>query len=138
MRILPILMFVLTALALPAASLAQGAFSPVAKVNDRVITGFELEQRILLNQLLRAPGDLDELSLEQLIDDRLRLDAAQAAGVSISEEAVDAGMEEFASRAQLTKDEFVAAIGQAGVEEATFRDFVRAGAAWRHTAPWYP
>jgi peptidyl-prolyl cis-trans isomerase SurA len=40
-------------------------------------------------------------------------------------------MEEFAGRVNLTVGEFVDAIGQAGVSEEAFRDFVTAGIVWR-------
>src|SRR6056297_324606 len=40
-------------------------------------------------------------------------------------------MAEFAGRVDLTTEEFVARIAEAGVAEESFRDFVRAGVAWR-------
>jgi peptidyl-prolyl cis-trans isomerase SurA len=117
---------------LPAAPVAaQGLFAPAISVNDQVITGYELDQRQRMLTLLRAPGDPVALAREQLIDDRLRLQAARAQGITPSEEAVADGMEEFAGRANLTRAEFVQALAGAGVSEETFRDFVRAGVAWR-------
>ncbi len=110
---------------------AQSAFSPVIKVNDRAITQYELDQRILFLTLLRSPGNLEELAEEQLIDDRLRLDAVAAAGIQLTEEQIEGGMAEFAGRANLELEQFVQAIGQGGVDRSTFRDFVRAGLGWR-------
>ena len=106
-------------------------FAPVVRVNDRIITQFELNQRILFFQLLRAPGNHEEEALKRLIEERLQLDAANALGVSVSDEQVRTGMEEFASRANLSADEFVAALEGAGVAAESFQDFVRAGVAWR-------
>ena len=40
-------------------------------------------------------------------------------------------MEEFAGRADMGAEEFVAQLEQAGVSEQTFREFVRAGITWR-------
>jgi len=40
-------------------------------------------------------------------------------------------MTEFAARADLTSEEFIIALGQAGVEVESFRDFVAAGLVWR-------
>ena len=40
-------------------------------------------------------------------------------------------MDEFASRAQLSADEFITALGQRGVAPETFRDFIAAGVGWR-------
>ncbi|MEC8582553.1 MAG: peptidylprolyl isomerase [Pseudomonadota bacterium] len=110
----------------------QGLFSPVIKVNEQAITGFELQQRARMLQVLNAPGDINTLAREQLIDDRLRLQAASAAGFAPSEEEILAAMEEFAGRANLTREEFTKALAGAGVDVTTFRDFVRAGVAWRN------
>jgi peptidyl-prolyl cis-trans isomerase SurA len=40
-------------------------------------------------------------------------------------------MTEFAGRANLSREEFVAALAQSGIDEQTFRAFVEAGMAWR-------
>jgi hypothetical protein len=44
-------------LGLPAALPAQSPFSAVITVNDAAITGFELEQRIMLLTFFNTPGD---------------------------------------------------------------------------------
>lgn len=109
---------------------AQG-FGPAIKVNDSVVTKYELAQRVRMLQLFRTPGDVRNMAADQLIDDRLRLQAARNLGISVGEEEILAGMEEFAGRANLTAEQFTTALGQAGVSAETFRDFVRAGVAWR-------
>lgn len=116
---------------LPQDAWAQGLFSPAIIVNDEVITGYELEQRKRMLGALRAPGDLNQVAREQLIDDRLRLQAAKDAGISPTEQEVLDGMDEFASRASLSRDQFLQALAAQGVDEQTFRDFVRAGLSWR-------
>ncbi|KNG92360.1 peptidylprolyl isomerase [Pseudaestuariivita atlantica] len=110
---------------------AQNAFSTAIRVNDGAITYFELEQRARMLALLRAPGDPQEVAREQLIDDRLRVQAARANGINPSRAEIEEGMAEFAGRANLTTKEFVKALASGGVEEETFRDFVEAGLAWR-------
>ncbi|MCC1493374.1 peptidylprolyl isomerase [Cognatishimia sp. F0-27] len=115
----------------PEQSHAQGLFAPAIIVNDQVITGYEIEQRDRMLQLLRAPGNTRELAREQLIDDRLRRQAAVDAGIRPTTEEILDGMEEFAGRANLGREEFTAALEQQGVAEETFRDFVIAGLAWR-------
>lgn len=115
----------------PLAAAAQGLFAPVIKVNDAVITAYELEQRARMLALLNAPGNLQELAREQLIDDRLRIQAAEAAGIVPSGEEVLDGMSEFAGRADLSREEFIQALEANGVAAQTFRDFVRAGLSWR-------
>lgn len=112
-------------------SAQDNPFSPFMYVGDRVITNYELEQRARFLALLRAPGDPLSQAREALIDDKLRLIAAERLGVVLSDEALQAGLEEFAARANLNAEQFVAALAQGGVEAQTFRDFVEAGLVWR-------
>lgn len=116
----------------PVAAPAQGLFSPAIIVNDLVITGYELDQRAKMLELLNAPGDLQRLAREQLIDDRLRMQAASDMGIRPESEDVLEGMSEFAGRANLTREEFVKVLESKGVAAQTFRDFVTAGLAWRY------
>ena len=110
---------------------AQAQFTPIKIVNERAISQYEYDQRLLFMQLLRQPGDLERESMKGLIDDRLRQFAAEQAGVVLTPEALKAGMEEFASRANLTAEEFIKAINQGGVDAETYRDFVSSGLVWR-------
>lgn len=113
-------------------ALAQGGpFSPRVTVNGKVITEFDIQQRIRFLELLKSPGDLAEEAYDALVEDRLRMDAAEKAGLIISEEEIIAGMEEFAGRANLELDAFLSTIAAEGVAPETFRDFVHSGIAWR-------
>ncbi|MGK7663221.1 peptidylprolyl isomerase [Marinovum sp. E06] len=110
---------------------AQGLFSPAIKVDEMVITNYEINQRMAFLEVLRAPGNPRDLAREQLIEDRLKLREAEALGITVSPEQIAAGMEEFAGRANLTADQLIAELSGLGVSAETFRDFVRAGVAWR-------
>lgn len=110
---------------------AQNMFAPVIYVNDQAITRYELQQRAQMLQLFRAPGDPQALAREQLIEERIKMEAADNSGVSLPDEAIRDGMEEFAGRADMGADEFIGELEQAGVSEQSFREFVRAGITWR-------
>lgn len=110
---------------------AQSLFSPAITVNENAITYFELEQRLTFLQLLGAPEATEDGAREMLINEHLQENAFRAAGIEVSEEEVEEGMEQFASRAQLTAEEFIEALGQGGVEPQTFRSFVENGIGWR-------
>ena len=128
------LMAMLMALALPASHAAAQSgisFSPVITVNGKGITGYEIDQRMRFMALLNQSGDLREAAETALIEDRLRVWAAEQIGLEISAEGVAQGMAEFAGRADLSTEEFLKAIAQNGVEPNTFRDFVAAGVLWR-------
>jgi peptidyl-prolyl cis-trans isomerase SurA len=66
-----------------------------------------------------------------LIQDRLAAGEARRFGVRLTREQIADGMTEFAGRANLTADQFIEALGQAGVSAETFRDFVANGLLWR-------
>lgn len=130
----PVLGTVLIAAQLGLAQMAQaddGDYAPVKIVNDQAISGYELRQRIAFLTLLRQPGDIRNEAMNGLIEDRLRNSAAKAAGIVPSPEDIMAGMTEFASRANLTAEEFITAIDGEGIAAETFRDFVKSGVAWR-------
>jgi peptidyl-prolyl cis-trans isomerase SurA len=119
------------ALALTAPGLAQDLFTPRLYVNDRVITNYEVEQRALFLRVLRAPGNPEEEALKALTEDRLRQTEAERLGLKVSEADLNTGLTEFASRANLTVEQFVTELGKAGIAPETFRDFVAAGLLWR-------
>jgi peptidyl-prolyl cis-trans isomerase SurA len=128
--LLPAALAAVAAYALPA--LAQSnRFAPVFIVNDNAVTGYELEQRLRFLKILGAAGDIESEAREGLIEDRLRVAAAASAGIKLTDQQIAAGMEEFAGRANLSTEQFLKVIEQAGVAPETFRDFVRSGIAWR-------
>ena len=110
---------------------AQNLFAPAARVNDEVVTEFEVQQRQRFLQLLNAPGSDRDSALEGLIDDRLRTQALSEVGIEVTAEELREGLEEFAARANLTAEEFGQALEQSGVSRETFRDFVANTIGWR-------
>ncbi|MGR3505626.1 MAG: peptidylprolyl isomerase [Paracoccaceae bacterium] len=112
-------------------AMAQGMFDPIVTVDDKAVTRYEVQQRVLLLRVLRSPGNLEELARTQLIEDRVKLAAARSAGIELSEEVIMDGMTEFASRANLSLEELIRALASAGVAEQTFRDFIISSLTWR-------
>ena len=110
---------------------AQNLFAPVARVNDTVVTEFEVQQRQRFMQILNAPDNTRELVIQALIDDRLRAKATSEVGIELTADGLKEGLSDFAARANLSTEEFVKALGQNGVEQETFRDFVSNTLVWR-------
>lgn len=121
----------LTCVSLTGAAQAQNLFSVVVKVNDRVVTEYEVQQRQLFLRTLNAPGGGRDAVIEALIEDRLRMGAAQAAGLALTDEGTQAALAEFAARANMDTDSFVQALQDSGVSRETFRDYVVNGTLWR-------
>ncbi|MBV0890562.1 peptidylprolyl isomerase [Paracoccus sp. Z118] len=120
---------VLGSAAVPA--LAQGMFAPVIYINNAAVTEYEIDQRVRFLQLLRAPQSDRESVLRELINDRLKMQAAEQIGIRATDEGLQNGLAEFAGRANLGVDEFTQALAQDGIAPETFRDFVHAGLVWR-------
>lgn len=118
-------------LTLANAAQAQSIFSPVVTVNDSIITEFEIEQRERFLTLLNAPGATREAVVESLIEERLRAQAVREAGLTPDQGQIDAGIEDFAGRVNLTGEEFILVLEENGVARETLESFVTVGVAWR-------
>jgi peptidyl-prolyl cis-trans isomerase SurA len=119
------------ALSFGQSAIAQNSFGTAASVNDRVITNFEVDQRLQLLTVFRTPGADRALARSQLIEDRLKRNELNRAGLTLSDEALQTALEEFAARANFSVEQFTQILGQNRVEFSTLRDFVEIGTAWR-------
>ena len=113
---------------------AQTLFRPVAVVNDSAITGFDLAQRA---QILSAQGvssasadALRNQALDQLVEDRLKLQAGRKIGIKPSPEIVAAGLEQIAQRSNLSANEFRAMMNAQGVTDQAIDDLAAAEIIW--------
>ncbi len=109
---------------------AQGLFAAAIRVNGRVITTFELEQRQQFLRLIRAPGDPVKQARQDLIDDRLKQSLIDEAGIELADEDINQGMADFAKRVNLSTEDFVKALEAGGVSRETFRDFIKVQLGW--------
>ncbi len=110
---------------------AQNLYTPVAKVNQSVVTEYEVQQRQRFLQALNAPGATRDGAIDSLIDERLRNEAIEDAGIKLTDQGIADSLAEFAARANLETEEFVKVLNQAGVSRETFRDFVVNSVRWR-------
>lgn len=116
----------------PAQMRAQSLdFTPVIAVNDTVITQYEVDQRATFLGILNAPGDLNARAREVLVEERLQMATAQAAGITITQDQLMIGIDEFAARANLDGQGLIDALENEGVAYETLRDFINAGLFWR-------
>jgi peptidyl-prolyl cis-trans isomerase SurA len=111
--------------------LAQNPYAPAITVNDGVITHYDIDQRMRLLGALGAGGDLRELAVEQLTEDRVKLQAADELGIELPEGAVEAGLDEFATQRGLTVEDVLGVLAAREIDRQTMDDFVEAGLVWR-------
>ena len=118
--------------ALPAT--AQTLFRPVAVVNDSAITGFDLAQRaqilVALGFSTASADALRNQALDQLVEDRLKLQAGKRIGLNPSPEVVSAGIEQIAARSNLSAAEFQALMNAQGVTDQAVEDLAAAEIIW--------
>lgn len=112
--------------------MAQGLFSPAITVDDDVITRYELEQRARFLEVTGSSSDPANEAREELILDALRRQALSDVGLQASEEEITEGMTQLARRANLSLNEFLAGLKQAGVDAQTLRDYTAISLAWRN------
>jgi peptidyl-prolyl cis-trans isomerase SurA len=124
-----ILALCLMAMAAPA--VAANPYAPAITVNGGVITHYDIDQRIRLLEALGATGDLRELAVQQLTEDRVKLQAGEALGIEIDDAAIAVGIEEFATGRGLTLDDVKAALTARDIDQQTMKDFVESGLVWR-------
>lgn len=110
---------------------AQSPFSAAIEVNDRAVTYYELDQRQRLLAAFGTRGDLAALAREQLIEERVKQDEFARVGLALTEEGLEQAMTEFAGRANLSLEEFIAVLAEDGVAEESFRDYVEVNVSWR-------
>ncbi len=113
-------------------SSAQSTFSVAARVNDDIVTTYEIQQRRRFLTLLNAPAEVIGQVRETLVNERLQNQAAERFGVAASPEEIEGGVAEFAARVNMGPEQFINALGQNGVAPQTLRDFVTAGINWRN------
>lgn len=118
-----------------AAQLAEGV---AAVVNDAVISTYDV--RLRANMLLVSAGIQSTPEMQQraraqairdLIDERLQLAEARRFEVSVTPAQIDSRIEDIARGNNLTSEQFVALLAQAGVPITTLRQQIEADIAWQ-------
>jgi peptidyl-prolyl cis-trans isomerase SurA len=112
-------------------ALAANPYAPAITVNNGVITHYDIDQRIKLLEALGASGDVRELAVQQLTEDRVKKQAAEDMDIELPEGAVEGGIDEFATGRGLTVDEVYNVLDVRGIDVQTMRDFVESGLLWR-------
>ena len=112
---------------------AKDTFSPAIKVDEMIITQYEIDQRELFFELLKFPGNHKKEAKKSLIDDRLKLKASEKLSVQVTPAALNFEMEMFAKRANLTVDQFAKRLKKAGVDKVTWENYMQSPILWFET-----
>ena len=102
MRLRPLLVTSLcVVLCLPDLAKSQSAVSAVLRVNQSVITHYELEQRIRFLKVINTSGNIRQIARDQLINDRLKNSLADEMILKLPEGRLGQSMTEFAASGEL-------------------------------------
>ena len=116
----------------------QMADGVVASVNDRIITGFDLRQRILMTiamtQVQPTPETfpaLQQQALNDLIDERLQAqEIAKFEQLKITDEEVDREIASMAREVGATPEAYLQFLAQGGIQIPAFRESIRTRLGW--------
>lgn len=102
----------------------------LALVNQTPITSFDVQQRIRIAAMIERRKLDQRTSLQELVDDQVKLIQARRSGYRVTDEGVDAEFLRVAKNNRQTPDEFSAVLRRAGLEPNALRDKMRADIAW--------
>lgn len=103
-------------------------------VNDDPITEYDIAQRTKLITATsggRTPPNVRQRAIDELIDERLKLQEANRMGITVSAEQVDEAFGVIATRVKLAPAQFSQALQQIGVNPATLKKRLESDIAWR-------
>lgn len=117
----------------------QIADGVVAVVNDQIITGYDLRQRMLLiiamSEVQPTAEDLPQIqrqALDSLIDDRLKSqELARFPDLKITEEEIDQEIAGMAGELRTTPEAYLNLLAQVGIQAETIREQIRVSIGWR-------
>ena len=120
----------------PEFTLADGI---IATVNDQVITGFDLRQRMLTIIAMSQVQPTDEnipaiqqQALSALVEERLQAqEITNYEDLKISDEEVDSEIAEMAQQAGTTPEQYMAFLEQGGIRRNNMREQLRTEIGWR-------
>jgi peptidyl-prolyl cis-trans isomerase SurA len=109
-------------------AMAQSAIKVV--VNEQPITTYDIRNRTRLLRLTSRGRAGRTQAIEELIDERLKMQEAARRRISVSDQEIDSAFGQIASRAKLTPARLSQALRQSGVNPQTLKDRLRSEIAW--------
>lgn len=112
---------------------AEEILFPAIKVDDMIITQYEIDQRALFFEVLNFPGNHKKEAKTSLINDRLKMKAANIFDVEVEPGELEKEMAVFANRANLTVEEFAQRLKKSGVDRITWETYMQIPILWLET-----
>ena len=126
-----ILTFLILVLPNMTTSKESNLFQTAVKVNDQVITNYEIFQRKQMMQAFGEKNITQKNIINLLINERLYIQAGIELNISPSENDVKSGINDFAARGKLTAGELLEYLKLQNISTETFKKFIKVGITWR-------
>jgi peptidyl-prolyl cis-trans isomerase SurA len=101
-----------------------------AVVNSVPVTSGDVSRRVNLLRLQHAPGNIQKLAIDQLVDEVLKRQEILRLKASVSTEEVDAAFGRFAQSNKLTASQLADILQKAGVGADHFKAFIAVSMSW--------
>jgi peptidyl-prolyl cis-trans isomerase SurA len=119
-------------IAAAAASSTARAQQVLMIVNGDVITAYDVEQRMKFVQLsTRKPAVRSEV-IDQLIDDKLKVQFGRRYKIEIPDSEIDTQFAEMGNRMHMSSEQLTQALAQGGVDAATLKAKIRSDTVWQN------
>jgi len=109
---------------------AANAQQVVVIVNGDPITALDIEQRSKLNQLSTHKTSTRQETLDELINEKLKVREAKKFGLEIPSSEVDTAYASMASRMRMTAEQLTEQLAKSGVNAATLKARIKADITW--------
>lgn len=108
---------------------AARAASIEALINGQAITDYDVTQR---QKMLEVTGQSmgRKAVLDNLIEERLKIQESQRLGINVSEEEVEAAYANIAQRTRMAPAQLTQALAQIGIDARTLKNSLRSQIAW--------
>jgi peptidyl-prolyl cis-trans isomerase SurA len=124
MRILTIAFTIITTLAANG-SFGDTKFDPAIIVNESIISKFEVSQRVMLLNILRINGNINEKAKDELINAKLIEEFVKKYDLDVSRNIIEDGITELANQFNLNKNDFLFETGKIDISREAIEAIVR-------------
>jgi len=124
MRILTIAFTIITTLAANG-SFGDTKFDPAIIVNESIISKFEVSQRVMLLNILRINGNINEKAKDELINAKLIEEFVKKYDLDVSRNIIEDGITELANQFNLNKNDFLFETSKIDISREAIEAIVR-------------
>lgn len=101
-----------------------------AVVNGEPITNYDVRRRAAFLQLRRVPGNRTQKALEELVEEKIKMQEARRQNAVASNREVDEAYANFAKSNRMSASQMNQVLNQSGVTSSHFKEYIRGQISW--------